>query len=262
MAKGLRRTYYTESTGEGKHWKLKPEEEWIYHKAPEVVSEELWEECNAIIKRQSASRKPRGRQVTYLFSGVLYCHCGNKMYKPKPMKKYQCHKCRNKIPETDLETIFVVQLKRFHFDEAEVATATGTNNSSLLARERLFATSQKGAEELATEMKKPYRLYQDDVLTPSTFGELYEPLKRREAELGNEIARLQGELDALRIDSESIGVAVEDSRILYSQWPSLLFESKRIVVETVVERITVGQDDVSIKLAFVPYREGVSTTEA
>lgn len=138
------------------------------------------------------------------------------MYKPQRSKKYTCGKCRNKIPLDDMDQIFVEQLKQFHFDESEIAAATDAGGSAITEREKLLALTAKESQKLAAKMGKTYELFLNDTLDAPDFVELYQPLKDRHRELGLTNARLQGELDALRIAAGSSDVSIEDSRVLYS----------------------------------------------
>ena len=81
MAKGMRRANYTRSLGSNKKWDLKSEKDWVWTDVPAIVSEELWEQCNAILDENHNGRR-NGRRPMTLFAGVTHCHCGSKMYVP------------------------------------------------------------------------------------------------------------------------------------------------------------------------------------
>lgn len=81
-----------------------------------LVSEDLWQRCNAILQ----SQKGKGgapRKVTNLFSGFVHCGCGQKMYVPTNTSKYVCSDCRTKIAGDDLEDIFHAQLQKYPLPE-------------------------------------------------------------------------------------------------------------------------------------------------
>lgn len=73
-----------------KKQKFLPPEEWVMFKdetgeiVPAIVSEELWEQANAILRRRSRDVKNRQNQCNHpnLLTGKMYCtHCGKLYYR-------------------------------------------------------------------------------------------------------------------------------------------------------------------------------------
>ncbi|WP_417455908.1 recombinase family protein [Kordiimonas sp.] len=87
----------------------------------QLVPQELWDRCQAILQSQEGKGGVT-RKVTNLFSGVLFCSCGQKMYVPSSSPKYVCSDCRNKIAPDDIEDIFHAQLEAYPLP-ADLASA-------------------------------------------------------------------------------------------------------------------------------------------
>jgi hypothetical protein len=94
-AKGI---YSLNQNGKNKEIQIEP-----------IVSEEVWEEVNDILK----SSQKFGKKTTQLFAGFVFCECGAKMNVPSNSPKYVCAECRHKIGTNDLEEIFRAQLAEF-----------------------------------------------------------------------------------------------------------------------------------------------------
>lgn len=252
IAKGMRRANYTKSLGNKKHWKLKPQSEWVFSRVEPIVSEELWDQVNAILDEQQRDRKPPPRRRVHLFSGLTYCSCGQKMYVPSNSPKYTCNGCRNKIPVVDLEAVFQEQLKHFVFSPDEVAQYLHQADETIRDREEQLQTLEKERHRVQQEMDKIYRAYVNDEISMEGFGRSYRPLEERLKQLEEESPRLQGELDFLKIQYLSRDEILSEARDLYTRWPVLSSEEKRQIVENVVDRVTVGEDEVAIDLCYLP----------
>lgn len=100
-AKGV---YSLNQNGKNKEIRIEP-----------IVSEEVWEEANAIL---NGSQK-FGKKTAHLFAGFVFCHCGGKMSVPSNSPKYVCMDCRHKIRTNDLEEIFRAQLAEFPISRFE-----------------------------------------------------------------------------------------------------------------------------------------------
>jgi len=251
-AKGLRRANYTKSTGDKKHWKLKPKDEWVHIEVEAIVAEELWNACNSLLDDQYKSHKKPAKETVHLFSGVCYCDCGNKMYVPSNTPKYVCYKCRNKIGVHDLESIFHEQLKAFFLSPEETLGYLDKADKVLKEKEELVKHLFREIDQTQKEMDKLYQLYLADEIPAKGFGLRYKPLEQRLEQLNEEIPKIQGEIDFLRIQYLSSNEIFNEARDLYQGWPDLERQEKRKIVESITDKITIGKDEVSIDLLYLP----------
>lgn len=250
-AKGWHRANYTKTTKEGA-WVLKPEEEWVLNPVEPIVSEELWKACNNLLAERKTTRKPPGKKATHLFSGLVACSCGQKMYVPSNSPKYTCQNCRNKIPARDLEIIYESQLRDFFLSPDQIVNHLAQGDQVLKEKEELLAVLKKEETAVRKEREKVYDLYLKDHIAGEAFRERYAPLDLRLNELEEAIPRLEAECDYIRIHHISEEQVLSEAQSLSSQWGSLEFEEKRTIVETITESIEIGEKSVGINLFYLP----------
>ncbi|HSQ60884.1 MAG TPA: recombinase family protein [Acidobacteriota bacterium] len=259
-AKGQRRANYTKSLGHKKHWKLKPREEWVFTPVPPVVSEELWDACNAILDAQREKGKRPARKAVHLFTGFVRCRCGAKMYVPWNSPKYVCYRCRNKVRTDDLETFFQEQLKGFLVSPDDIARHLAQADEDIKAKEERLTSLEAEQARIRQEMEKLYRLYQADGISTDGFARQNHPLEERRKSVEEELPRLQGEVDFQKIQLLSKDEILAEARDLYERWPTFSKEDRRQIIEAVLETITVGKEEIEIDLAYFPVRPQVKAT--
>jgi site-specific DNA recombinase len=113
-------------------------------------------------------------------------------------------------------------------------------------------TLREEESKVQAEMQRTYRLYQADEISVEGFGRLYRPLEQRLKQIEDELPRLQGEVDFLRINTLSRDEVLSGTKDLTASWPNLTLQERRQIVEAMVERIEVGRDEVVVSLLGIP----------
>jgi site-specific DNA recombinase len=252
-AKGLHRANWTKGPPDKNQKRvIKPKEEWVFQKVDPIVSEELWDQCNAILDEQEKQNKRPARKTVQLFAGFVFCHCGHKMYVPSNSPKYTCYKCRNKIGTTDLEEIFHHQLKDFFFSPTEITNYLNQADQVIKNKEELLKTLEGERRKTEQEMEKIYRAYINEEIAMEGFGRHYRPLEERLKQIDSQIPEIQGEIDFLKIQYISSDQIFNEAKDLYSRWPQLTSEEKRKIIDNIIEKIVIGTEDVTINLTYLP----------
>ena len=248
-AKGVRISNYTKNVGKSKPIALKPESDWVYHECERIVSDELWDEVNAILDAQRLSGKRPAKQVVHLFAGKAFCHCGAKLYVSTSNKsRYVCQACRNKIPIVDLEGIVHEQLRAYAVSPDEIQKHLDAGQELIRQKEELIDVLQAERNKIAKQQNALIDLYQAGGLPKEDFGPRYQPLADRIRQIEDELPALEASRDVLKINSLSAEEVVSAATDLYARWPTLSREEQRSIVEAIIDRITVGTDEVAISL--------------
>lgn len=249
-AKGLHRANYTRSQGRGKAATKKPETDWVLRNVPAIVSEETWQEAQALLDSQREGWS-RGRPAERLFGGLLRCTCGKKMYMKPPSPKYVCRSCGRRIPADDLEEVFRHELQSFFLSDQDIRAFLEQDDAEIAAKEEQARVLEGERRKSVSEMDRLYRSFMDEELPGKSFGELHSKLKERVEAIDDEVAKLRAEIDLRRINHLSSEEVVSGARDLYGRWGSLSFQEKRAIVETIVEEIVIGET-IEINLAYIP----------
>ncbi|MCW3094142.1 MAG: hin 2 [Ferruginibacter sp.] len=251
-AKGIRRANYTKSLGEGKHWVIKPESEWIEIPCPAIVDEVLWNDCNMLLAQQEKKRVKHGPRAVYLLSGYVSCSCGNKMYVYYDSPVYKCKKCKRKIDVQDIDEIYHEQLKSFLLTDSDVTTLSAQTNGSISEKETLLKAISSEYDKLLKRTEQQTNLRIDGELSKEEFAKFYKPTEQRLRQIESQIPELQAEIDFLKIQYLSSDTVIQEAKDLYNNWHNLPFDEKRSIVETITEQIVIDTGTINIALAYLP----------
>ena len=259
-AKGVRTANRVKSNGPGLGWHLKEEKDWIEVPIEAIVSTELWEECNTILAESGNKiKKHRGRTPKYLFAGYLLCgSCTtrSKMYRQTGWNKYRCYKCATKIAEDDMEAIFLEQISGFLLSEDRVETMLEESRNAAIERQNMAGSLRKDRAALMEKSDTLIDLYQQGGFDVDEFKNRNQPIKERMKEIERELAQIEEEGRSITANMNAKKEALRDGARLKDEWPTMDFDQKRKVVESLVDRITISGEGIELNLNYIPGANG------
>ncbi|MGV3756361.1 MAG: hypothetical protein ACO1QS_13345 [Verrucomicrobiota bacterium] len=96
------------------------------------------------------------------------------------------------------------------------------------------------------EMSRTHRLYLEGNITSQGFGDFYKPAEERLNQLLATLPKLQAEVDIPKVNKLSTDDIVSEATTLYDRWPAMDTDEKRKIAETLVEKIVVGDREVTL----------------
>lgn len=247
ITKGLRRTRFTK-VGKNGQPKLRDTNEWYIHEAPAIVSEELWNDVNDIIKKyESTNTQPLNKKLK-LFTGILFCECGGKMYVPSSNPKYTCKQCRRKIPTEDIEEIFRSQLKDFLLSKEQVEAYYQSSQITIKDKQNELELIKEKIEKVKQRITKLFELHELGQIETQRFKEFYDEPNEQLKQLERSIPTLESEIKILKEHSKSSEYIIEEAKTLYDNWDKLPQGRKRQIIEAITTKIVVGNTTINITL--------------
>ena len=249
-AKGLYRSNYTKNLG--RKWELKPESEHVYTSVEPIVSEELWRQCNDILDNRRASRQKPGKLSDHIFTGVVRCACGGKMYVYSNAPKYVCAKCRHRIPCEDLEELFRERVRDYCVNPGTLKSYIDRLSDGLHEKRALADKMSREIQQLKAESEHILKLYMAKKITADRFGELDGPATERRKQLEAELPQVEAQIALLEVDGLSQEQMAAEAANLFDRWPGLSNTEKRDIVSLIARSITVGNEEVVIEMIHFP----------
>ena len=132
---------------------------------------------NRILEEQKKTAIRPGKSPKHLFSGLLHCQCGRRMYVLSNTPKYFCERCSTRIPCVDLEAIFLDQLKGYFADSDRIGGYVREATEKSRANIDLLGAIAGEISKVKEQMTKTHQLYLAGAASVERFKELNDPLE-------------------------------------------------------------------------------------
>ena len=170
---------------------------------------------------------------TFLFSGYFL--------------KFMTHK---KIPAL-IEAIFKEQLTEFLLSEEDVKRYFDGSHNIIREKEHEIEVVKQKIETLNTKITKLFELHEKGQIETERFKEFYDKPNEEIKQLKRKIPQLEGEIFALKDHFKSSEYIIEEARSLYKNWNTFTKEQKREIIEIIVEKIIVDDQEITINLNYL-----------
>jgi hypothetical protein len=189
------------------------------------------------------------------FGNRIWCQCGGKMYARTDSPKYHCRTCNRKIPVETFEELMRHELYQFYGSKEQVAVRMNDAKKNLVDTEQALAALQRQIQKVREDMKQTHQLFLDKLITPQGFSDLYNPAEERLNQLLAGLPKLEADVARMKIDQVSVEEVIFEARNLYEQWPKLDIDRKRSVIESIFEKVEVGEGKINITYSGLPSSE-------
>ncbi|QMU65511.1 MAG: hypothetical protein GKR88_15280 [Flavobacteriaceae bacterium] len=245
VAKGLQIMNRRQSKKTG----FKPKEAWVFHKVEAVVDEAVWEQVNQIIKKQARNNARPLNLKVHLFTGYVFCVCGGRMYTRESSENYVCqHSCGNKIHKEDLEEVFKSELHTYTVSQNHVDEYFSTLQGVIGNKKQELQQLKRKQEKLNEKIEKLMELHVQGQIKTEAFHSYHAKPYEQLMQVEQSMAELETEFLCFTQQEKSTDIIIEEARNLYERWDTLERDQKRNIIETIVDKIIVGKDDIEINL--------------
>lgn len=262
-----------------KKQKFLPPEEWVMFKdetgeiVPAIVSEELWEQANAVLKRRSHDVKNRQNQCNHpnLLTGKMYCtHCGKLYYrkdskdrKGNVLSRWICSgKINNGADSCPSFSIYEEEIKKILYeifkDTAEDARLIIEQYTEMYAEMVSKDVSSDKLKKIKDRLdllsKKKSKLLEYNIegqISDRDFVEMNKQISKESSELYSAMEELQNEINSKKGYKQKIEEIKDILKKAESEASSKMIDSA--FVNKYIDKIYVtphddGTADISVKI--------------
>jgi site-specific DNA recombinase len=168
------------------------------------------------------------------------------------MDKYVCTACKHKIPRDTLDAIFASEVQRFALAPFSHAENMVRIQEAHTLTTTLIATHSETIRKTESQIDSLLSLHHSKSIDEAGFKKRYQPLQERTNELNQELAKLTQNKATLTRQLSLQQEATTETIDIAARYDTLTFTEKRKLVEAVIEKVVIGDGEVSFTYLFDP----------
>ncbi|MFT5471513.1 MAG: site-specific DNA recombinase [Verrucomicrobiales bacterium] len=241
----------------------RPKDEWETVACPAIIDEDLWNEVQRTL--DSKGGRKVGRDPSHPLAGLLFCHCGKKMYGASGTPKFACSTCGNRFPIADLEAMIQDEIEAFLADRTDLL-------SELIAEDPAVSEARQESEKLDAEfasteqeLDRVRQLFVSGQIDTDKLGSLQPSLESKLASLRKQHdtakRRFQQAQKSQESDDSKSKIEVDPIERFRERWPELPTNQRAAILQALFEKIVIADHEIEIHYTFDPSSEDLRTTK-
>ncbi len=234
IAKGIHRSSIVETAPDGTK-----ENTIIETPVEPIVSTKIWNHVQAIMEEQQGKQSRPPSQDTFI--GKISCCCGKIMELPSKSPDYKCPSCSEAISIDDVWKIAEHTFSQLTLPKKEELTRK--------AQTSLFDTKvdpSSNLKQVDKEIEKLFELHTQEAISNDVFSARYAPLEQRKKQLESQLKKRKSH---------------KFSESFIDEWKKLSREMQRIMVENLIDSISVTPEKNTVSLyPLFNFAQQVTTT--
>lgn len=254
--KGERRANYTKSKGDGRSWVMKDEKDWVFTEVEPLVTAEVWGAAQAVF-RERTGKTSRGvpKETSYMFGGLLRCHCGTKMYvlpyQGMKIPRYICRTCRNKINENAILDQLLKAIETIVVSPDQVLFSKAADEEKISQRKELLQSHKRDLLSIRRKIDLTFDLLHDGTLCKGVFAERFQQLNDRKEQIEADISRIEVENAIAQETINNRGFILQQAENLVKMWDIFTVDEKAEIVREIVETVVIAPETLTFSINYL-----------
>jgi len=247
--------------------KRNPKEKYIKSKGvhPPIITKELFDKVQAIIKQQSKIAPKRNSK--YLLTGLVYCaECGTKMYGERSRADYTYYRCcghtqkgnakcnGNSIRMATLETSITNDLKNLSINHNRIREVLKEenvlNDKDEVSIEERLKVLQGQLIKVQTKKERIFELFEESSINKAEFLDRKKLIDEEEASISKDMEKLRNKLNSVDIDFYDLDTTLELCKDMKEIYDELDIIDRKELIRNLLAEIKVDKHhfDYAIKI--------------